>query len=68
MEAGKKNKVYCQTAAERCRDDDIYLGEHHSGEKVRCPVCGRFTVAGDVVGLHHPSTSMPWRTGYDFLD
>ena len=54
----KKEKVFCQTAPERCSGDDIYLGDYRSGEKVQCPVCGRFTVAGDFVGIHQPNTSM----------
>lgn len=65
---GERAPVYCQTSPQLCRLDDVYLGEAHPGMKIRCPVCGRYTVAGQLEPLtQQSSTSRPWRnTGIDF--
>jgi len=40
-----KMSVYCQTCPEYCRPDDVYLGTAANGEKLKCPICGRWTVS-----------------------
>jgi hypothetical protein len=58
----RRHPVYCQAAADRCQADDVYLGNYPPGESVRCPICGRHTLAGLPDPLtQRPSTSVPWR-------
>ena len=35
--------VYCETAKEYCREDDVFLGYHPLSVAARCPVCNRHT-------------------------
>ena len=65
---GEKEPVYCQTSPNYCRPDDILLGYTWPGMKLRCPICGRHTVAGKPEPLTQmTSTSVPWRkTGIDY--
>ena len=37
--------VYCETAKEYCREDDVFLGYHPLSVAVRCPACNRHTRA-----------------------
>jgi len=64
----KKSAVYCQTPSEKCQPADVLLGHTWAGMKLRCGICGRFTVAGEPNPLTaQSSTSRPWRnTGIDY--
>jgi hypothetical protein len=43
-EPGKGYPVYCASGPERC-SPVLFLGWYSLNEPVRCPICGRYTIA-----------------------